>query len=268
MLAASPMRSSLISVMTLDASLPFRLGVNVDHVATIRQARATSYPDPLEAALAAERGGARGITIHLREDRRHIQDADVERLRDGISTKLNLEMALADDIVAFACAAAPSDVCIVPERREELTTEGGLSVAGNEARVSQACRRLSDAGVSVSLFVDADASEIRAAAAVGAASVELHTGCYANAADTATRSHELERIVEAVELARSLDLNVNAGHGLNLDNVAAIAAIDDIVEFNIGHSIVARAIMIGIEAATREMLDACLGARGGQAKHG
>jgi len=248
-------------VATVDTAVPFRLGVNVDHVATIRQARGTSYPDPLEAALAAERGGAGGITVHLREDRRHIQDHDVERLLGGISTKLNLEMALAEEIIDFACAARPSDVCIVPERRQELTTEGGLSVEANQARVAAACDRLAKAGISVSLFIDPDPDEIRAAAAVGAPTIELHTGRYADARDDDERQSELERIVEGVELARSLSLQVNAGHGLTVDNVGPIAELDDIVELNIGHSIVARAIMIGIEAATREMLEACLSAR-------
>jgi pyridoxine 5-phosphate synthase len=240
-----------------------RLGVNVDHVATLRQARRTIYPDPLEAALAAERGGAAGITIHLREDRRHIQEHDVLRIRDGISTKLNLELALADEIVEFACRVKPRDACIVPERREEITTEGGLSVAGREPLVRAACDRLRSAGVRVSLFIAPTDREVEAAAAVGAPVIEIHTGAYADAADEEARAIELQRIRLAAAAASALGLEVNAGHGLTLANVPPIARIPEMRELNIGHSIVSRAVLIGIEAATREMLEVCRSARRG-----
>jgi len=238
-----------------------RLGVNVDHVATVRQARGTDYPDPLEAALAAERGGAEGITVHLREDRRHIQDHDVRRMRTSIATKLNLEMALSEPIIALACELVPADVCIVPERREELTTEGGLSVAGNEAKITPIVARLAAAGIRVSLFVDPDPIEIDAALAVGAPVVELHTGAYADAVDPGERGQELARIANAARLADDCDLVVNAGHGLTVANVGPIAAIAQVEELNIGHSIVARALIVGMEEATREMLAACRAAR-------
>lgn len=238
-----------------------RLGVNVDHVATLRQARGTDYPDPLEAALAAERGGAEGITVHLREDRRHIQEEDVRRIHAGIRTKLNLEMAADDPILDFACALAPPDVCLVPERREELTTEGGLSVSGREGRMKDVCSRLAAVGTTVSLFIDPDRAEIEAAAAVGAPVIEIHTGSYADARDTDARNAELARIREAAAFAQSLGLQVNGGHGLTTENVGPIAAIEQMVELNIGHAIVSRAVMIGIEEATREMLAACTRAR-------
>ncbi|MFP6626082.1 MAG: pyridoxine 5'-phosphate synthase [Deltaproteobacteria bacterium] len=240
-----------------------RLGVNVDHVATIRQARLGTYPDPLEAALAAERGGAGGITVHLREDRRHIQEADVVALKQNIATKLNLEMAAADEIVEIACRVSPPDCCLVPERREELTTEGGLSVHGNLRRISTVVGRLQEAGITVSLFINPDEREIRAAAEAGATVVELHTGAYADAAGTQARAHELTRLQEAAGLARGCGLVVNGGHGLNLENVAPVAAIEEIVELNIGHSIVARSMFVGIQEATREMLEACHRARQG-----
>jgi pyridoxine 5-phosphate synthase len=220
---------------------PIRLGVNVDHVATLRQARGTDYPDPFEAALAAERGGAKGITVHLREDRRHIQEEDVRRIHAGIGTKLNLEMAADDLIVDFACALSPPDACLVPERREELTTEGGLSVSGREARMSEVCARLAAAGTTVSLFIDPDAKEIEAAAEVGAPVIEIHTGTYADARNEDARNAELARIREAAALAEQLGLQVNGGHGLTVDNVGPIAAIEQMVELNIGHSIVCRA---------------------------
>jgi pyridoxine 5-phosphate synthase len=238
------------------------LGVNIDHVATIRQARGTTYPSVVEAALAAERGGAAGITAHLREDRRHIQDSDVTALKDSITTKLNLELAVSEEIVRFACRVRPADACIVPERREELTTEGGLSVADNLGRVRDVASRLADGGVRVSLFIAPDRREIDAARAAGAPVVEIHTGAYADAADEAARSRELGRIADAVEYAHSLGLIVNAGHGLTLANVGEIASMAEIVELNIGHSIVARALMVGIEAAAREMLGKCRAARG------
>lgn len=240
------------------------LGVNVDHVATVRQARGTGYPDPVEAALAAERGGASGITVHLREDRRHIQDHDVERLLSTVSTKVNLEMAATPEIVALACRLGPADCCLVPEKREELTTEGGLSVAGAEETLAPAVKRLREAGIRVSLFVDPDRHEISSAAAVGAAVVELHTGTYAGAGGE-ERVRELERLTQAATFAASRGLVVNGGHGLTLTNVAEVARIPEMEELNIGHSIVARALMVGIEEATREMLAACKGARGASA---
>jgi len=240
-----------------------RLGVNVDHVATLRQARRTSYPDILEAALAAERGGAGGITVHLREDRRHIQEDDVVRLRDGIATKLNLELALSEDVLAFACRTRPRDACIVPERREELTTEGGLAVAGRERVVAEACERLADAGVRVSLFIDPIDREVEAAAAVGAPVIEIHTGAYADARGPEAVDAEIARIRAAAANAAGLGLEVNAGHGLTVDNVGPVAAIPQIVELNIGHSIVSRAVFVGMEEATREMLSACRKARRG-----
>lgn len=241
----------------------FRLGVNVDHVATIRQARGVDYPDPVEAALAAERGGAGGITVHLREDRRHIQDHDVRRLLAAVATKVNLEMAATDAMVAFACEVGPAEVCIVPEKRAELTTEGGLAVSGREATLAPMVRRLRDSGIVVSLFVDPVAAEIEASESVGATIVELHTGSYAGAADQSEREVELAAIRRGATHAASRGLQVNGGHGLTLANVAPIAALPQIVELNIGHSIVARAMTAGIEQATREMLDTCLRARMG-----
>jgi pyridoxine 5-phosphate synthase len=239
-----------------------RLGVNVDHVATLRQARGTPYPDPLEAALAAERAGAGGITVHLREDRRHIQEHDVLRMRERIATKLNLEMAAADEIAEFALRVRPHDVCIVPERRAELTTEGGLAVHGHEKRLAPLVARLGEAGIAVSLFIDPKPAEIEAAAATGAPVVELHTGAYADARDAEERERELARLRDGAHRAHALGLAVNAGHGLTVDNVAPIAALPEIVELNIGHSIVARAILVGIEQAVREMLGAMRRARG------
>jgi len=237
--------------------------VNVDHVATLRQARRTPYPDVLEAALAAERGGAGGITVHLREDRRHIQEEDVVRLRDAISTKLNLELALSEDVIAFACRTRPRDACIVPERREELTTEGGLAVAGRERVVADACKRLAAAGIRVSLFVDPIDREVEAAAAVGAPVIEIHTGAYAEAEDPEAAAEEISRIRLAAAQAAALGLEVNAGHGLTVENVGLVAAIPQVVELNIGHSIVSQAVFVGMEQATREMLNACRQARRG-----
>ncbi len=230
-----------------------RLGVNIDHVATLRQARGTRYPDPVQAALEAEQAGADAITLHLREDRRHIQDQDVEVLRRVIQTRMNLEMAVTDDMVAFACRLRPQDCCLVPERRQELTTEGGLDVVAGAKKISDACRRLAEAGVHVSLFVDADPGQIEAAARTGAPVIEIHTGRYADAAADAERRQELVRIEQAVQQALDLKLHVNAGHGLNYHNVQAIAAIPGIVELNIGHAIVARALFTGMREAVREM---------------
>lgn len=239
-----------------------RLGVNIDHVATIRQARGVAYPDPVEAALAAEKGGAAGITVHLREDRRHIQDHDVRRLLGVVATKVNLEMAATDAMVAFACEVRPADVCIVPEKREELTTEGGLAVAGREKLLTPMIARLRDAGITVSLFIEPDAREIDASQAVGATVVELHTGSYANAATPDELERELSRIRSGAAHAAARGLHVNGGHGLTLGNVGPVAALPEMEELNIGHSIVARSIFVGIEEATREMLEACRRARG------
>ena len=230
-----------------------RLGVNIDHVATVRQARRIDVPDPLEAALLAEQGGADGITVHLREDRRHMQDRDVERLRGKIKTKLNLEMAATSEMVSAAEKLRPDDACFVPERREELTTEGGLDVRSQQAKIRDAVARLQARGIKVSLFVDPDRDQIEAGRETGAHGVEIHTGKYANA--KGDRSGELKEIAVAATFARGLGLEVHAGHGLNLENVTPIARIPELVELNIGHSIVARAIMVGMERAVREMKD-------------
>lgn len=229
------------------------LGVNIDHVATLRQARGTRYPDPVEAAFEAERAGADAITLHLREDRRHIQDRDVELLRGCLQTRMNLEMAATDEMIAIARRVRPHDCCLVPERREELTTEGGLDVRANRERLTRCCALLADAGVRVSLFVDADTGQIEAAAATRAPAIEIHTGHYADAPDEARRREELGRIVRAVEQGRALGLKVNAGHGLNYHNVQPIAAIAGVAELNIGHAIVARAVFTGLGPAVAEM---------------
>jgi len=229
------------------------LGVNIDHVATLRQARGTRYPDPIQAALEAEQAGADAITLHLREDRRHIQDQDVEVLRRLLQTRMNLEMAVADDVVAFACRVRPQECCMVPERRQELTTEGGLDVVGGFKKITEVCKRLADAGIRISLFVDAEANQIDAAAKTGAAVIEIHTGRFADTEDPKTRQQELVRIEQAVQQGLQLKLQVNAGHGLNYHNVQAIAGIPGISELNIGHAIVARALFTGISEAVREM---------------
>lgn len=228
-----------------------RLGVNVDHVATLRQARRTDMPDPVEAALLAEKGGADGITVHLREDRRHIQERDVQLLRGRVRTKLNLEMAVTDEMVRLAERFRPDDACFVPEQREELTTEGGLNVAGRQVGIKEAVERLQGSGIRVSLFIDPDITQIEASREVGAHGVEIHTGRYCEAAGDRTR--ELGQIVGAVSLAQRLGLEVHAGHGLNYQNVLPVAAVAGIVELNIGHSIVARAVMVGMERAVSEM---------------
>jgi len=229
------------------------LGVNIDHVATLRQVRRASYPDPVEAAALAERGGADGITVHLREDRRHIQDRDVERLRESVRTKLNLEMAATADMRDRALAVRPRDVCIVPERRQELTTEGGLDAAGQVDWLRDLTRGLRDAEIRVSLFIDPDPAQVDAAAAIGAEVIEFHTGRYCEDHEA---ERELRRLHDAAARAASVGLQVNAGHGLRLENVAPIAQIPEIVEVNIGHSIVARAVFVGMEEAVREMRDA------------
>jgi pyridoxine 5-phosphate synthase len=229
------------------------LGVNIDHVATLRQARGTRYPDPVQAAIEAEQAGADAITLHLREDRRHIQDRDVEVLKDILQTRMNLEMAVTDEMLAIAARIRPADCCLVPERREELTTEGGLDVAGQRARMSDACARLAEAQVRVSLFIDADLTQIDAAAEVGAPVIEIHTGHFADAETPAQRAAELARVIQAVEHGNSLGLQVNAGHGLHYHNVQAMAAIPGIRELNIGHAIIARAVFSGLQPAVREM---------------
>lgn len=229
------------------------LGVNIDHVATIRQARGTRYPDPVHAALQAEKAGADSITLHLREDRRHIQERDVLLLKDCLLTHMNLEMAVTDEMLAFAERVQPADCCLVPERREELTTEGGLDVVGQESRINEACQRLAEAGVRVSLFVDADRSQIEAAKRCHAPAIEIHTGHYADATSRDDRIKELKKIYEAVDVGHDLGLQVNAGHGLHYHNVQAIAAIGEIRELNIGHAIIAEALFSGLPDAVRRM---------------
>jgi pyridoxine 5-phosphate synthase len=237
-----------------------RLGVNVDHVATVRQARRIEVPDPVEAALLAEKAGADGITVHLREDRRHIQERDVELMRRRLGTKLNLEMATTPAMVAFAERLRPHDACLVPEKREELTTEGGLDVVANQQKIREAVQRLQDRGIQVSLFIDPERTQIEASKEVGAHAVEIHTGAYCNAAET-EREKERRAVAMAAPLARSLGLEVHGGHGLNYDNVLPIASIPEIVELNIGHSIIARAVIVGIEQAVREMKQLLIRAR-------
>lgn len=228
------------------------LGVNIDHVATVRQARRTYEPDPVWAATAAELGGADGITVHLREDRRHIQDRDVRLLRETVSVKLNLEMSCAEEIVDIACQVAPHQATLVPERREEITTEGGLDVVNNFDAVRRVVERLQQAGIFVSLFLDPDPAQIDAAARMGAEAVELHTGQYALAPER-DRFTQLAALAEAGRQVRDLGMRLHAGHGLNYHNVQPIAAIEGMRELNIGHSIVSRAIFVGMEAAVREM---------------
>ena len=228
------------------------LGVNVDHVATLRQARGTDYPDPVQAALLAERAGADSITLHLREDRRHIQEHDLLRLKAAMQTHMNLEMAVTDEMVAIANKICPCDCCLVPEKREELTTEGGLDVAGQLEKVGAACDELAKKGIRVSLFIDPDLAQLDAAKKAGAPVVELHTGSYADAKDSAQEA-ELQRVISAAAYGAELGLIVNAGHGLHYENVASIAAIPEIVELNIGHAIVARAVFDGFGFAVSEM---------------
>ena len=229
-----------------------RLGVNVDHVATLRQARRVDVPDPVEAALLAEAAGAEGITVHLREDRRHIQERDVELLRARVKTKLNLEMAVTPAMVDFAQRVRPDDACFVPEKREELTTEGGLDVVAHKTKIAEAVERLQGNGIHVSLFIDPEKAQIETAREVGARGIEIHTGTYCNATGAA-RETELAAVLAGARLARSLGLEVHGGHGLNYENVSPIAHIPEIVELNIGHSIIARAVIAGIAQAVREM---------------
>ncbi|MDO9103646.1 MAG: pyridoxine 5'-phosphate synthase [Methylovulum sp.] len=222
------------------------LGVNIDHVATLRQARGTRYPDPVQAALVAEQAGADGITAHLREDRRHIQDRDILLLKDLIHTRLNLEMAVTEEMIDIAVKVQPFACCLVPEKRAELTTEGGLDVAGNQERLQWACARLAEAGITVSLFIDPDEVQIDAAVKARAPVIELHTGAYAEVGEPQRQAQELQRIRHAAHYAHSAGLQVNAGHGLNFYNVAAICRIPEIVELNIGHSIIAQALFSGL----------------------
>ena len=229
------------------------LGVNVDHVATLRQARGTRYPDPVYAALLAEEAGADGITVHLREDRRHIQERDVVTMMDCLQTRLNLEMAVTEEMIAFAEKIRPPHCCLVPEKREELTTEGGLDVVGQFERVKDACKRLAAAGIEVSLFIDPEQEQITAAAKAGAPVFELHTGAYADAESTRQADEEFARIKSGVEVGLSEQLIVNAGHGLHYHNVEPVAALAGINELNIGHSIVARAVITGFKDAVAEM---------------
>ncbi len=237
------------------------LGVNIDHVATLRNARGTSYPDPVYAAAIAEENGGDGITTHLREDRRHITDRDVEILRRTIKTRMNLEMAVTDEMVSIACNLKPDFVCLVPERRQEVTTEGGLDVAGQLDRMKVAVAKLSASGILVSLFIDPVKEQIDAAKKVNAPFIELHTGRYADAANETIQLEELNRLKEMAEYGASLGLKVNGGHGLNYHNVAAVAAIPQINELNIGHSIIARAVYVGLPEAVREMKRLCVEAR-------
>lgn len=232
---------------------PILLGVNIDHVATVRNARGTDYPDPVQAAFVAEQNGADGITVHLREDRRHITDRDVEILARTIQTRMNLEMAVTDEMLSIAEKTKPAYVCLVPEKREELTTEGGLDVKGQESKIKDACERMAEAGIQVSLFIDTDEEQIDAAARTGAPLIELHTGHYADATTEHEREVELVKIQRAVSHAVGQGIQVNAGHGLQYHNVQPIAAIKEIVELNIGHAIIGRAVFSGLDQAVSEM---------------
>ena len=238
------------------------LGVNVDHIATLRQARGTNYPDPVYAASVAEHAGADGITVHLREDRRHIQDRDIYVLKQTLHTRMNFEMAVTDEMLDIACDVKPVFCCLVPEKREELTTEGGLDVAGQQDKINAAVARLADAGIQTSLFIDADKDQIDSALLSKATYIEIHTGQYAEAATEAEQQLELARLVEGIEYAHGLGLKVNAGHGLNYFNVKPIAAIPEIIELNIGHAIIARAVIDGLDKAIRDMKKLMLEARG------
>ncbi len=240
---------------------PIFLGVNIDHVATLRQARGTSYPRPAEAAQLAERAGADSITVHLREDRRHIQDHDLDAINEVMRTHMNLEMAVTDEMLAVAARIRPSDCCLVPEKREELTTEGGLDVASQQDKIRSACEQLAENDIRVSLFIDPDKEQLDAAVAVGAPVVELHTGRYADT-DGEVQQAELRRIQEAARHGHELGLVINAGHGLHYGNVQAIAGISEIVELNIGHAIIARAVFDGIAMAVSEMKRLMVEARG------
>lgn len=241
--------------------MSIRLGVNIDHVATVRQARGVSYPDPVQAAFKAIKGGADGITLHLREDRRHIQDRDLFALKETINVPINFEMAATEEMIVIAESLKPAYVCLVPEKREELTTEGGLDVISQQDALKKICARLAKAGITVSLFIDPDKSQIDAAKWVGAPVIELHTGTYANAATAAEIKSELKRIADVANYAHRSCLVVNAGHGLHIENVQAIAAIPEIHELNIGHSIIARALFIGMQRAVEEIKALMMAAR-------
>jgi pyridoxine 5-phosphate synthase len=240
------------------------LGVNIDHIATLRQARGTNYPDPVHAAAVAEHAGAEGITIHLREDRRHIIDRDVYTLAKTLKTRMNFEMAVTQEMLDIACEIKPAYVCLVPEKREELTTEGGLDVAGQQEKIAAAVARLSKEGIKVSLFIDADKTQIDAAVAVGAPVIEIHTGCYADAETDADTATELSRISEMATYAHGQGLVVNAGHGLHYHNVKPIAAIPELYELNIGHAIIARAAIDGLATAVRDMKQLMVEGRRGE----
>jgi pyridoxine 5-phosphate synthase len=229
-----------------------RLGINIDHVATVRQARRAQYPDPVHAALLAEQAGADSITVHLREDRRHIQDRDVRALRGLLQTRMNLEMAVTEEMLAIACELRPADCCLVPEKREEVTTEGGLDAASQLPRLQETARRLAQAGVRLALFIDPDPRQVEAAARIGAPAIELHTGAYAQSTGS-QQAAELSRLLASAQLGARLGLSVHAGHGLHYHNVQPVAAIREIVELNIGHAIVARAIFTGLASAVRDM---------------
>lgn len=229
------------------------LGINIDHIATVRNARGTNYPDPVQAAFIAEQAGAEGITVHLREDRRHITDRDVDLLRQTIQTRMNLEMAVTDEMVDIACRVKPVFCCLVPEKRQEITTEGGLDVAGQKEKIARAVKRLTEAGIKVSLFIDPDHTQIDAADDVGAPFIEIHTGAYADAVTSQEEDKEFFRIKDAVAYAAGKGLSVNAGHGLNYHNVQRIAALPAIYELNIGHAIIGRAVFSGLAAAVAEM---------------
>ena len=236
------------------------MGVNIDHIATLRQARGTSYPDLIEAAFLVEEAGATAITIHLREDRRHIQDQDVYDLRKTIKTRMNLELAATDEMVDIACDVHPEDACVVPEKREELTTEGGLDVIGQFDRIQKATKKLSDNDIRVSLFIEPNVEHIKRVLEIGAPVIELHTGTYANASSD-DQQKELDRIIQATEFAHAQGIHVNAGHGLDYSNTTAIAKIEQMRELNIGHSIISRAVFVGISKATRQILEVMREAR-------
>ena len=250
--------------MSQSDSAAILLGVNIDHVATLREARGTRYPEPIQAALVAEQAGADAITLHLREDRRHIQDRDVELLAGILQSRMNLEMAATPEMGRIATRIRPADCCLVPERREELTTEGGLDVAGHRAELHEFCAMLAEAGIRVSLFIDADPAQLDAAAEVGAPVVELHTGHYADAATPERRAQELRRLDTAVQHGLQLGLQVNAGHGLDYHNTAAVAALPGVRELNIGHSIIARAVFSGLATAVVDMKALMLRAAAGR----
>ena len=237
------------------------LGVNIDHVATLRQARGTSYPDPIEAALIAESAGADAITLHLREDRRHIQDRDVEILRDRLTTRMNLESAVTEEMIGIALKIKPHDICLVPERREELTTEGGLDVVKYFDQIKCVCQKLGEAGIRVSLFINADPLQIDAAARASAPVIEIHTGSFADAVTPEAQEKQFAEVKKAVAMGIDLGLKVNAGHGLHYENVQQIASLSEISELNIGHAIVARAIFVGFKQAVHEMKQLMLEAR-------